>query len=267
MGRVAAAFGAAHSRALCAGLLLILAPNPASAAPEEIQVYMDELNAPGEIGLDIHHDYVPSGDPAIDYAGQQPSLHRYRITPEWSLGLGKSFELGVYLPLATLDERGLFLDGVKFRLKWLAPRPEGQKWFWGANLEVGREDHRLDQNPWNAELKFILGMHSGKWTAATNANLDFKLSGPAPAPASLEIATKLNYKLSAKTAFGIENYTGIGEVRRLGRFSTSDQSSYLALDTSVGKWDLNLGIGRGYGSNPDKWIAKAIVRVPLGWSL
>ena len=111
------------------------------------------------------------------------------------------------------------------------------------------------------------GIHAGKWTAAANANFDFKVSGKAPAPASLEIATKLNYALSPKTAVGIENYTGIGEVRRLGRFGGSDQAAYATLDTAIGTWDLNLGIGRGYGASADKWIAKAIVSVPLNWKI
>lgn len=248
-------------------LALCLYSRAAVAAPEEIQVYMDELNAPGEVGLDVHNNYVLTGDHGLDYAGEQPSLHRYRFTPEWSLGLDQSFELGAYLPLASADGHGLHVDGIKFRLKWLAPRPKGQKWFWGANFEIGREGHRLDENPWNAELKGIVGIHSGKLIAAANANLDFKVSGPAPAPASLEIATKLSYAVSPKTAVGIENYTGTGEIRRLGHLGSNNQSTYLTADTSIGKWDLNLGIGRGYGSNPDKWIAKAIISVPLDWSI
>ena len=247
--------------------LITASSSPASAAPEEIQVYMDELNEPGEIGLDIHNNYVVSGERALDNQGEQPSLHRYRITPEWSLGLTRSLELGAYLPLATIDHRGVFVDGVKFRIKWLAPRAKGQSWFWGANFEIGREDRRLDQNPWNAELKGIVGLHSGKWTIASNANLDFKVSGPVPAPATLEIATKLDYAISPTTAVGIENYNGTGELRRPAHFASSEQSSFIILDTEFRKWEVNFGIGHGYGSNPDKWIAKAILSVPLGWSI
>ena len=241
--------------------------SPALAAPEEIQVYMDELNEPGEVGLDIHNNYVLSGSSGVEYPGEQPSLHRYRATPEFSLGLTRSLELGTYLPLASADRKGVFVDGIKFRLKWLAPRPKDQLWFWGLNFEIGREDHRLDQNPYNAELKGIAGVHSGKWTAAANLNFDFKVSGPASAPATLELATKVDYSLSAKTAFGIENYNGLGETRALGRFGRSEQSTYATIDTSIGKWDVNLGIGHGYGSNPDQWIAKAIVSVPLRMSI
>jgi hypothetical protein len=252
---------------ICLGFLALCAGTGATAAPEEIQVYMDELNDPGEIGLDIHNNYVLAGSTELDYPRQQQSLHRYRITPEWSLGLPDSLELGLYLPLATIDRRSLYVDGVKFRLKWIAPHPKAQTWFYGANFEIGREGHRLDENPWNAELKGIVGVHAGKVTAAANANLDFTVAGPVGAPASLEIATKVSYAISARTALGIENYNGVGELRRFGRFSEREQSTYLTADTAVGKWDLNFGVGHGYGANRDKWIAKIIVSVPLHWSI
>ena len=35
------------------------------------------------------------------------------------------------------------------------------------------------------------------------------------------------------------------------------------VDASFGKWDLNFGVGRGYGTNPDRMIVKAIVGVPI----
>ena len=49
---------------------------PALAADEEIQVYMDEMDRPGQFGLDLHNNYVLSGDAGVDYAGEQSSLHR-----------------------------------------------------------------------------------------------------------------------------------------------------------------------------------------------
>lgn len=132
-----------------------------------------------------------------------------------------------------------------------------------SQFEIGRVTHSLDANPYNAELKGIAGTHQGKWTLAANLNLDFKVSGQAPAPASLELATKASYAVTPKLALGIENYTGIGEVRDLGRFGNSEQATYVAIDTSMGKWGLNLGVGRAYGANADYWIVKAIVGVPF----
>jgi len=92
---------------LAAMLLGVLLPGRASAADEEIQVYMDEMNPAGGDGLDVHLNYVPSGRPAnFDWTGQEASEHRLRIAPEWSYGLTSWLELGAYLPLMEIDARG-----------------------------------------------------------------------------------------------------------------------------------------------------------------
>ncbi|MBN8806827.1 MAG: hypothetical protein J0I47_01110 [Sphingomonas sp.] len=252
-----------HNLVAMASVMAAIWPVAAPAAPEEIQVYMDEMSRAREFGLDIHNNYVLSGDRTPDYLGERQSLHQYRITPEFSYGLSDHFELGAYLPLAAIDHRGRFtVDGIKFRLKYIGSQRD-TKVFWGANFEIGRVRYALDQNPYNAEAKLIGGVHAGRWTVAANANIDFTVSGPAPGPASLEIASKISYAVTRGFSIGIENYNGVGEFRRLGRFGTSDQSTYLTADTHVGKWDLNVGVGRGYGANKDHWTVKAIVGVPF----
>lgn len=247
--------------ALAAGMILA---RPALAADEEIQVYEDDLDKPGQFGLDVHNNYVASGEAGVDYPGQMPSLHRYRITPEWSYGLTPDVELGAYLPLTTIDRQGHFeADGLKGRIKVIAPHPDGQAWYWGLNLEIGRVSHALDDNPWNGELKGILGARHGRWTVAWNLNLDFKVAGPAPAPLSFDFDTKVSYALTPKFAVGVESYNGLGTVRAFGHLGQADQALYGAVDTSLGKWDLNFGLGHGYGSSADGWVLKAIVSVPI----
>jgi len=237
---------------------------PALAADEEIQVYEDDLDKPGQFGLDLHNNYVASGDPGVDYPGGMSSLHRYRLTPEWSYGLTPDIELGAYLPLTTLDSQGHFeADGLKGRIKFIAPHPDSQTWYWGLNLEIGRVSHGLDDNPWNGELKGILGGRFGRWTVASNLNLDFKVAGPAPAPLSFDFDTKVSYALTKTFAVGFESYNGLGTTRQFGRLGKADQALYGAVDTSLGKWDFNLGLGHGYGSSADGWVLKAIISVPI----
>lgn len=248
--------------ALCAALLA--GATPAHAADEEIQVYMDELGARGQVGLDVHVNDVLAGTPGPDYPGGEAALHRWRITPEWSLGLGNGFEAGAYLPLTTIAPDGVVrAGGVKGRLKWIAPH-QATGPFWGANLEIGRVGSRLDQNPWNGEFKLIGGWRDDRWELAANLNYDFKVSGPVPAPATLELATKVDYRVAPQVKIGIESYNGLGEVRDLGRLGASDQATYLTVDTMLAGFDLNLGIGKGYGSSADSTTLKFIIGVPLG---
>ncbi|WP_343617151.1 hypothetical protein [Novosphingobium sp.] len=239
-------------------------PHPAMAAPEEIQVYMDEMDKPGHFGLDTHLNYVPDGVLTDDYPGQQQSLRRLRITPEFSYGITHNFEAGLYLPLATLDGQGrLDPGGLKARLKFIAPRAEGQAWWWGANFEIGHVNHKLDINPWNAELKGIVGTRLNKWTLAENANVDFVVSGPQPHSPEVEFDTKLAYAMTKAVSLGIESYNGTGSFAHFGAVGDSDQSIFAVADIDLGHWALNIGVGHGYGTNADHMILKAIVSLPL----
>jgi hypothetical protein len=238
---------------------------PAWAAPEEIQVYTNEINYPGQLGLELHTNDVLTGDSTPAYPGAQSDTGRIRLTPEWSYGLDDHFELGAYLPLTTLDDHGRYrVDGYKFRLKWLGQHTE-RGFYYGINYEIGREDYHLDQNPWNNEVKLIAGWEGDHWLIGSNVNFDFALSGPARTPPQVELDAKLGYKLKEDTLIGFETYNGAGTTARFGRFGSSEQSSFIAFDTKLGsKWDLNLGAGRGYGTNPDGWIVKMIVGVAFG---
>ena len=246
----------------------LLVPAAAQAAPEEIQVYMDEINRPGEIGLDVHVNHVLSGDGAPDYSGAEPSLHRLRVTPEFSLGLTKTLELGAYLPLATVARDGVVrVDGFKFRLKYLAPHTE-TGFYWGANLELGKVSRRLDVNPYNGELKLIGGWRKGRWIIGVNGNFDFVVSGPSHDPITFELATKLGYKVTRALTLGVESYNGGGALRALGHFGSNEQTTFVAADTSVdthwGRFDINAGLGKGYGANTDATILKFTIGVPIG---
>jgi hypothetical protein len=245
-------------------MLLTAASGMTWAAPEEIQVYMDEMNAPGEFGLDIHNNYVLSGSSTPDYLGAQPPRHVFRLTPEFSYGLTPNLELGAYV-LSSVDASGTsYVDGQKLRLKYIAPKNPGQAYFVGVNLEVGRVARIIDQNPWNGELKGIFGMRTDRWTFAANPNIDWKISGPVPSPATFELDTKISYKTSHGYGIGAESYNELGEVRHMGRLNQQNQTLYGVIDTSVHGWDLNLGVGRGLSSVSDRWVLKAIVSVPIG---
>lgn len=237
--------------------------SPALAADEEVQVYLDEIGQKGEFGLDLHVNYVLDGDPTPAYPGAESPEHRLRITPELSLGLGGGFELGAYVPVATVASDGVVrVQGIKGRLKWLAPHKD-KGFYWGVNWEVGRVAHRLDENPWNSELKLIGGWRGDGWNLGVNGNIGFKISGPVPAPATFEIATKFGVKVSDGLTLGVESYNELGEFRSFGPLSQTEHATYLTADFALGGFDINAGLGRGYGSNPDKWLVKFVIGVPI----
>lgn len=248
-----------------AGLALVAAAPAAWAADEEIQVYMDEIGAVGALSLDLHTSYVPRGRDFASYPGEQLSQGRFRVTPEWGYAISPTLELGAYLPLTTIDRDGnIDIGGVKGRIKYVAPKPAGQDWFWGLNLEIGKVRKDLDINPWNGELKGILGVRKGPWTVAGNLNIGFVVSGPQHSDPDIGVATKVSYSLNDTTSIGMENYNGFGATDALGPLNRNDQEIFAVVDKGFGAWDLNFGVGYGYGAYEDRWILKAIVGVPLG---
>lgn len=250
-------------RAACAAGFFWLISSPALAAPEEIQVYEDDAVATGHFGLDLHNNYVVSGARAADYPGGVAPDRQYRFTPEFYYGLAPNIELGLYV-LADHDRTGeTAIGGEKFRIKYIAPRPEGRDWYWGLNLEVGREGARYAQNPWNSEVKGILGWRRGRWDVAVNANVDAALSGPRTPPPSLELTTKVGYQTRPNLSFGVETYDTLGDRRNFGRFGQNEQTVYAVSDLKVRGFDLNLGVGRGLTRPSDRWVLKAVIGVPL----
>ena len=64
---------------------------------DEIQVYTDDINAPGKFGLELHLNITLSGRRVPDYLGEITPHRGIGFSPEFSYGLTKDFEAGLYL--------------------------------------------------------------------------------------------------------------------------------------------------------------------------
>ena len=108
-------------RGLLCGLILI--PSIVGAAlSDEIQVYTDDINAPGEFGLELHINTTPKGRRVPDYPGEVVPNHGLRITPEFSYGLTKTWEAGLYIPTNRDPSGSVSVAGAK---PWLGTTSPG----------------------------------------------------------------------------------------------------------------------------------------------
>src|SRR5579872_5740997 len=252
--------------ALLPALLFSLAGLAASgnawAAPEEIQVYLDDMTPPGNFGTDVHNNFVVSGSSTPDYPGALPPEHVYRLTPEFYYGLSDVIELGLYTLTTTAPGGNPEFDGPKVRVKFIAPHDPQQGSFWGANLEIGDTALRVSPQPWGTELKGIYGYRSEPWLFAVNANLDWTSTRAFGGPVSVDVDSKLAYTTDAGYQLGFESYNELGPARDLGHFGQLSETLYAVIDTDLGKaFDLNAGIGRGLNPNSDRWILKFIIGI------
>lgn len=246
-----------------AGALLAVAL-PAHAAPDEIQVYTDEIDAPGESGVEMHINWVPSGRRLASYPGEMPSARRLQVTPEFSYGLTKSLEAGLYLPFSNDPQHGGTLsNGVRVRLKYIHPREDGDRFFWGLNGELGWYANRTNESRMAMELRPIMGWRDGAWLFVLNPIVDVDLSGNVSNRPSFDPAVKVGRHVSDSTMIGLESYRSYGPFGAFNGAGDRPTYVYATLDTELGKMGVNVGVGRGFQGAEDRWVVKAIVALPF----
>lgn len=252
-------------RRLSGWLCMLTACAAQASLQDEIQVYDDAINQPREAGLEMHINTTPSGRSFSDYPGEVPPRHALRITPEFSYGLSRDWEAGLYIPTVLDAERNLNAAGFKVRMKWLPLQPvDGRGWFGGVNLELSRLARRFSESRSSAETRFIVGYRSQDWLLAANPTLGFDLSsgyrGQRP---DLGIGVKAARTVANGIAAGVEYYTERGRLGRPLPAGLQDNRLFLALDIDRGPWVFNIGVGRGLTTVSDRWTIKAIVEVPI----
>jgi len=248
--------------------LLIVGVVPARAAlPDEIQVYLDDLNDAGRYSLQMHLNATPSGVAQPDYPGESVAAGGQRATAEFAYGVTPDLEAGLYVPLVRESFGGLRLPGLKLRLKWVPLRPpeNASGTFLGLNGELAQVQHQFDSASRAFELRPILGWRNPDWMVAVNPVLEFPLEGPDRHQApDFSPSFKVARTLAAGISTGAEYYAELGAVNQFDRLGQQKHTLYWAIDIDRSPWNVNFGIGRGLTAVTDRWTVKAIVNIPLG---
>ncbi len=255
-------------RTLCAALIAAFAAIPAAHAElsDEIQVYTDDINDRGDFGLELHVNTTPKGRSTPDYPGEAVPHHGWRVTPEFSYGLGSGWEAGLYLPMNRDASGNTQLAGAKLRLKWLPVKPpDGEAgWFFGANGELSRLKKRFSESRSSFELRLMGGWRNPQWLFALNPVFGWKLSdGLRSGTADLSLGVKVARTVARDVAMGLEYYADLGTTKRILPASQQASVLYAAVDARLGGWDINFGVGRGLTKSADDLTVKAIVGVPF----
>jgi hypothetical protein len=244
-----------------AAVLAFVAPRGASAAPEEIQVYLDDVNEPREFGLEMHVNYVLDGLRQPSYPGQMATHHVLQVTPEFSYGFARNWDAGLYLLSAMGPDGNLYGNGAKLRLKYSAPAKES--FFWGINFELGRTSKRVTESAVNAEIRPIIGWRGGPWLVALNPIVDLAFSSGVSHEPSFAPALKIARAVRDGLQVGLEHYADLGPIHHIPPFNQQDHVLYGVVDWQKGRFDFNFGIGHGLTSASEKWVAKMIIGVPF----
>lgn len=238
--------------------MLIVTTNAFAASSDEIQVYDEAINEPGELNVDNHINFIPEGVKDSGWNKEIPAHHNFRITPEFGYGLNKNWEAGLYIPFIRAASGDWYFEGAKIRMKYIADHA-ATGFYWGINQELGRVSHRTEEQNWNYELRPILGTRIGQWNYTVNPILSFALSGKDHTP-NFEPQFKITRNITEKISLGFEHYMDLGPIDKM---RNQGQETYLTIDTNIMKHDVHFGVGHGWTNESNTTTIKAIYNVPL----
>jgi len=224
----------------------------------EIQVYDSEVAPAGEPGLEMHLNYVANGTQTVSPGGELPSQHVLHLTLEPHLGLFGWGELGGYLQGALRPDGSFDYAGAKLRFKARWPEKLLGVVGLGLNAELSRVPAAYEQNRCGSELRPIIDARIGLLYASINPILSTDLQGPDAGHPQLEPAAKLSLFALPELSFGAEYYAGLGPIDSLLPIARENHHLFAVLDFAGAWFDLNLGVGRGFGEG-EGWVAKAIL--------
>jgi hypothetical protein len=240
--------------------LLIAASRPALAADQvhdEIQVYNAEIAEVGQWTYQQHLNYAPVGQTQPDVAGGFSSNRSLQGTPEFAYGITDWWEAGFYLPFAVTGSGQLLSDGAKLRSLFVVPDAAKRNFFYGVNFELGYEMPRFASNPWELEIRPIVGVRNAQWEFIVNPIVD--LSFGSGGEADFAPALRLARNLGNDWFVGLEYYGDYGKIGDFLPLQQQSQQLFAVTDFKAGVVDVELGVGYGFTGGSDRVVAKAIV--------
>ncbi len=228
------------------------------AQTDEIQVYEAEIAAPGQFNLTWHNNYSPSGLTQPAFPGGVVPNHSLNGVPEWSYGVTRWFEAGLYLPVYTRTADGsLLFDAVKLRALFVVPEAQNRTWFYGVNFELSYNTAHWEPSRWSGEIRPIVGLHLGRYDLIFNPILDTGFNGPG----KLDFApcARAAYHPSDKFALALEEYADFGPIDHFESAANQSQTLFAVVDYGSSSNGVEFGVGRGLTSASSAWVLKLMI--------
>jgi len=245
-------------RILTVAILLVLGVGTAHAQTNQIQVYGDDINKPGELSITLHNNYTITGRTQPAFPGGIVPNHSLNGSPELSYGLTEWWEIGAFLPVYSYTGGNqLLFDGFKVRSLFLVPHAEERPFYYGANFEFSYNQPQWDPDRFTGEIRPILGLHFGKVGVIVNPIVGYSFS--APGAAEFTPAARVDYRLAEEWAIAAEYYADFGKIRNIDSGNAQGQSLFAVLDYYSEPGNVEFGIGHGFTDASDKLVVKLIL--------
>jgi hypothetical protein len=236
-----------------------------SALNYEIEVFTDEMTARGELGTNFHINTTPQGLSVPTYSGEVMNVHGQRLTPEFSYGVAPTLEMGLMLPMTRTNSGTLTEAGYIAKVKYMPLQSlYGEGYFAGLNMEIGELKPEFLLYERFYEMRSILGWKNNDWLFALNPIFNWPVSASYTEHSpDYTLSLKASYKFTASSRYGLEYYSGKGQINNLTPYAMQNNTLYFVWDYDKKPYEVNLGLGRGLNSSSDAWTIKSIVAWPF----
>lgn len=247
-------------RRLLFGLILgLIRATLAAAQTDEIQVYDATIADPGQLSVELHDNFTPSGRSMASYRQGIVPDHALNGVPEFGYGVTDWFEAGLYLPVYTLSKDGRFeLDSTKLRALFVSPYAAQRTFFFGINFEVSYNAAHWEPTRLSGEIRPIAGVHLGDWDLMINPIIDTDFKGVG----KLDFAPsgRVAYNLSPFWALAVEHYADFGAIDDLHAVGQQAQTTFAVVDyKQEDAGSVEFGIGHGFTAASDHLVLKLIL--------
>lgn len=246
--------------AIALGLTLcLLTGAEASAQTDEIQVYTGEINAPGELSLTLHNNYIAVGRKRAEFAGGVRPDGSLNGVTELGYGVADWLELGAYMPfLYSVTHDGRFLlNGAKLRALAVVPNAKERTFFYGLNFELSYNARHWATERIGTELRPIVGVHLGRWDLIANPIVDI----PVGRNMGVDVnpAERVAFNPSETWAIALEHYSSYGRAFRFDPVRRQDHTGFIVVDYAAPIAEIEFGVGHGFTAAGDMLVMKLMV--------
>lgn len=233
-------------------------PTIVHAQTDEIQVYDGEINAPGKFNVVLHNNYTPIGRKQADFPNGIVPNHTLNGVVEWAYGVANWMELGLYLPLYSVEEgRRYMLDGGKIRMLLVAPHAKDLSFFYGVNFELSYNSPHWETERFSGEIRPIIGTRIGPVDFVFNPIIDSSFNGLDKI--SFAPAVRVAYNFSPTWAVALEHYSDFGPFSHFYAGSQQQQTLFAVVDYNGDRNGVEFGIGHGFTSASDDLVIKLML--------
>ncbi len=245
---------------VCPLLVAVLCPGAVRAQDNyEIQVYGASLVPAQRTMVELHSNFTADGRGAV-LDSLLPTEHAFHETLEVTHGFTPWLEVGFYVFTSLRDGNGWSWVGDHVRPRLAVP----ESWHWpvgvSLSMEVGYQRRVFSTDTWTWEIRPILDQQLGRWYWALNPALEKALAGENAARGwEFSPNAAVSYDLSRQVTAALEYYGALGPVSGFDPAPEQQHQLFAAVDLNVSpRWEINLGVGRGFTSSTDRLLLKTI---------